>query len=135
MVSVCLPQMIVLGSLDCQSDVLLKQGDLLQTWSRVLTLGRWLQSDCEHQNSSPDPFRFSSHDFLTVSQMPQFGHLLVGKLLSISPENQNIAAINLSLLTILLEELYSHMADRQQQVEYVVVAYVTFSRLSKPAGE
>ncbi|KAI0963291.1 hypothetical protein AcW1_000407 [Taiwanofungus camphoratus] len=113
MVSVCLPQMIVLGSLDCQSDVLLKQGDLLQTWSRVLTLGRWLQSD--------------------LSQMPQFGHLLVGKLLSISPENQNIAAINLSLLTILLEELYSHMADRQQQVEYVVVAYVTFSRLSKPA--
>ncbi|OBZ78847.1 hypothetical protein A0H81_00559 [Grifola frondosa] len=116
LVSFCLPHMVTVTSGDIPAQGLQHYSDLLNTWSRVLSLGRWLH--------------------LESSDGQEFGRSLVGSLILFAPEQRkNAADICTPILAILAEELQKCLStSREVYLEYVITAYLAFAYLCGPEG-
>ncbi|GBE78138.1 hypothetical protein SCP_0110210 [Sparassis crispa] len=115
MISVYLPSMLKLVAQDGEASKVLMQGEILQTWSCALSLGRWLN------------FKGMSTD--------KFGHLLVGKLLSLKAETPPPIRICLFVSDILFAELSTCTdVNRPVHLQCIIAAYITFFRLCGSSG-
>ncbi|KAI8995332.1 Urb2/Npa2 family-domain-containing protein [Trametes punicea] len=84
--------------------------EFLDTWSHVQTLRRWLKHESE--------------------DLPTLGRPLARRLLSWTGEKGQLTSLAPSVLAILLSEMQAAPAARhEEQLEYVVVAYLAFARL------
>ncbi|KAH9890919.1 Urb2/Npa2 family-domain-containing protein [Cubamyces lactineus] len=83
--------------------------DVLDTWSHVQSLRRWLQEEDQ--------------------DMPAVGRPLVQRLLSWRGNKQEVGALAPVVLAVMLGEMQAVTpARRREELEYIVVAYLAFTR-------
>ena len=104
---------------------------LLDVWSHLRTLQTWLKIDRTPSIRSG----ISVADMSCIAeQMPTIGRQLCQRLLSWTGDSQSIATLGPTALSILLGELHLPSAVVQQQIEYVIAAYLSLARTRSPKG-
>ena len=104
---------------------------LLDVWSHLRTLQNWLKIDCTPPSHSGISVADMSR---TAEQMPTIGRQLCQRLLLWTGDSQSAATLGPIALSILLGELHLPSAVIQQQVEYIVAAYLSLARTCSPKG-